>query len=312
MTTNNKNLKLKGYLLIALAGISWGTTGTLVKFQMDLGITSEEIAFIRMFFGALVLLMYILFTKPKLLKIDARGIAFTAVIGLVTQASFNFAFFNAIRLIGVASSTVLLYLSPLFVLIWSILFFKEKMDKEKIIGVIVCVVGSYIAVTGGKVDVQNLSIIGVILGVSSAIAYSLVSVFSKFGLEKYESETIIFYSFIFGSIFTMPFISINKLIMMTSNIKFVLLSIGLATFSSSIAYVLYFKGISTGIDLSKVGVISVLELIVSIILSVTILKEYISPIKGMGIMIICISIFIIQSSDMIKKREKKKLVHSQC
>jgi drug/metabolite transporter (DMT)-like permease len=71
--------------------------------------------------------------------------------------------------------------------------------------------------------------------------------------------------------------------------------------SSSIAYVLYFNGISTGIELSKAGVISVLELIVSIILSVTLIGEKLSTVKFIGIITIVISIIIIQNSDILDR-----------
>lgn len=295
----------KGYILIMMAGISWGSTGTLVKYIMALGVNVEGISFIRMFFGFLLLMGYLRFKDKKLLRIDKTGLLITAVMGLVTQALFNYAFFNSIKLIGVTSATVLLYLSPVFLLFWSVLFFNEKINIIKILGVILCVISSYLAVTGGFIKFENLSALGVLLGITAALSYSLVSVFSKLALKKYRSETIVLYSFMFGFLFTLPMIQMGDLISYFGNPKFLLLALSLGTISSSIPYVLYFSGISTGIDLSKVGVLSMLELIISICLSTLLLGEYMSLTKFVGVALIIVSIIIIKNSDILKQKYKR-------
>ncbi|MBF4695548.1 DMT family transporter [Fusibacter ferrireducens] len=295
----------KGYILVMLAGICWGSTGIIVKGIITLGVGVENIAFIRMFFGFLSLMIYLGFKNKKLLRIDKRGLLITAIMGLTTQTVFNYVFFNSIRLIGVASATVLLYLAPVFLLIWSILFFNEKMSRIKILGVILCVISSYLAITGGIVDFEKLSITGVLLGIASGLSYSLVSVFSKLALKKYRPETIVLYAFMFGFIFTLPMIQINDLVNQFKNPDFLLLAFGLGTISSSIPYVLYFGGISTGIDLSKAGVLSMMELIVSICLSVALLREYMSFTKAAGVILIIVSIGIIRNSDYFERKFKR-------
>lgn len=60
------------------------------------------------------------------------------------------------------------------------------------------------AVTGGSLNFQNLSTMGLLLGILSAIAYALMPTISKNALKEFSSSTILVYSFLFGAIFMIP------------------------------------------------------------------------------------------------------------
>jgi len=70
-------------------------------------------------------------------------------------------------------------------------------------------------------------------------------------------------------------------------------SLGLGIFAVVLAYLFYFEGISSGIDLSKVGVLSMVELIFAVILSVVFVNETLTLIKGVGLALILIAIYLI-------------------
>jgi len=71
--------------------------------------------------------------------------------------------------------------------------------------------------------------------------------------------------------------------------------------TSSIAYILYFKGIESGINLSNAGIISTVELIISIMFAYFLFGENFILIKFFGVVFIVISIILINNSDSNKK-----------
>ena len=101
--------KSKGYVFIAIAGLLWATLGLFGKFLMGNGLTSEQVAFTRLFFGFIVLGVYSSIRTPQILKINKKGIIYSVIIGIICQAMFNLCYFKAIDIAGVSIAAVLLY-----------------------------------------------------------------------------------------------------------------------------------------------------------------------------------------------------------
>jgi drug/metabolite transporter (DMT)-like permease len=294
--------ELKGILFIALAGACWSTIGVFAKVLLENDFTSYEIAFVRLFFGSLLLALYFLKRNPKLFKLDKKALIVTIVMGVVTQGLFNLVFFSSLNLIGVINATILLYLAPLFITIFSVVLFKERLNFKKRMGVLLSIIGSLLALTGGVFAFEGLSTLGIVFGILSGLGYSLVSIFGKFGIVKTPSETLIFYSFLFGLILISCFINPVSIIVKIDNLQVIGAILGLAVFPAVLAYIFYFKGISTGIELSKVGIMSMIELILSILWSVLFLNESLNTIKIIGLFLIFLAIYLINKPHETAKK----------
>lgn len=281
-----------GHLMIAAAGAFWGTLGTFAQILMTRGFSVEMVSLLRLAIGCLILGGIVAFTNPKLLVIDRRGLYLTAAIGLVSQAGYNLLYFNAIRHIGIAMSAVLLYTAPFFLLLWSVLFFGERLTIQKIAAIALCFLGCAIAVTGGNLAVIHLSTIGIILGILSAISFSLMSAISKHALADYHPVTVVIYSFFFGALFLFPFNVASDSFHGQLSFLSVAAILGLGLLPSALSYRLYADGISRGVDLSAAGVLSTLEMVFSVILAWSIFHEPMGPARWFGILIILASILI--------------------
>lgn len=289
-----------GAIYIALAGLSWSTTGIFAKNLMASGLSSNEVALLRLTLGTFILFCILMLQNRAYVKIDRKGLILTFFMGTITQGLFNLCFFSSVDAIGVMNATILLYLAPLFITGFSVLLFKETLTTLKKWGVFISVVGSTLALTGGRLDLDGLTFTGLLLGVLSGLGYSLVSVFSKFGLKNYMPQTMILYSFLFGALLIAPFSSPHLILQKLNSPIVVLSTMGLGVFSASVAYLLYFAGINTGIELSKVGVISTIELIFAIIFSVIFAGEMINGIKIFGILLILCAIVLINLKTQAK------------
>ncbi|MCA0384791.1 MAG: DMT family transporter [Firmicutes bacterium] len=296
---------MKGYYHIALAALFWGTLGLFAKLLLDLGVTSEEVAFLRLLFGAVALLIYLLIKKPALLKINLKGLMVTFCMGLITQTGFNYAYFNAVRINGVAIAAVLLYLAPAILLVLSMAIYHEKMTLSKGLGIILCIMGSYLAVTGGRLDFSSISAMGVMFGLLAAFAYALMSVMSKKAITLYPQMTLIFYSFVFGMIFMMPFIDFGHIVNMMKVPQHLGLAVALGVVPSAMAYVFYFRGIALGAELSKAGIISLLELVVSVVFAIAFFAERLTVIKSIGLCLILFAIVVINIKDGLSMKAQE-------
>ncbi|RDY29481.1 EamA family transporter [Romboutsia weinsteinii] len=283
----------KGYVSIFIAGLAWSTIGLFGNTIMSAGVAPEQVAFIRLFLGCLVLVIYCGIKNRELLSISKKGIMYSIIIGILCQAAFNLFYFNAINKLGVSMAAVLLYTSPLFLAIFSRLIYKEELTKNKIVSLVVCFIGALLAVTGGKLELTGISILGLTIGVLSAITYALMPIISKTALKENSSITILIYGFLFGAIVMIPSAKPLEILAYVGDMKLLGAMIMLGVLPSALAYIFYTGGISKGVELSVVGIVASVELVVSVIIGWTIIGEDFSIIKLLGVLLMVASTVIV-------------------
>lgn len=70
-----------------------------------------------------------------------------------------------------ATAAVFLYTSPIYVALISRILFKEALTKNKILAILINIVGCIITVTGGDFSTMKLSIFGLIMGIVGLVAF---------------------------------------------------------------------------------------------------------------------------------------------
>ncbi|TQQ84784.1 EamA family transporter [Peptacetobacter hominis] len=279
----------KGYIYIALAGTIWSTLGLFGTVLMERGLSSEQVAFTRLFIGFIVLFAYTGVKNRNLLKLNLKGIIYCAAIGIICQGIFNMCYFKAVEKAGVSAAAVLLYTSPLFLAVFSGIIYKEKITKLKVVSLMVCFAGAFMAVTGGKLDFQGLSSYGIIMGIMAAVTYALMGIISRKALEDFSSETILIYGFLFGAFFMIPSAKPVEMLSLASDPMTFIFMMLLGIFPAAIAYIFYAKGIASNTELSVVGVVASIELIIASFIGWIIIGEVFTIGKLLGVFMMFMS-----------------------
>lgn len=63
-----------GYLYILLAGLFWSSIGLFTTNLSNAGLSTEEISFLRLSMGCIILVIYAIIKNPSLLKISKKRI----------------------------------------------------------------------------------------------------------------------------------------------------------------------------------------------------------------------------------------------
>ena len=102
--------------------------------------------------------------------------------GIISVSLFNICYFYTIINSEASLAVVLLYTSPVFVVLISAVLFKEKINLNKIIALILSFAGCvFTAGILGGIKVRPFIIV---TGVASGLFYALYSIFGKFALKK--------------------------------------------------------------------------------------------------------------------------------
>lgn len=285
------NTATKNYIKIAIAASFWGLIGFFGKILESHGMESTTIAFFRLFSGFVILSITFLIRDKSIFRIDKAGLIAALSIGVVSQGLFNLLYFASIKQVGVFTAVVLLYFSPVMMFTLGTIFYREMVTGQKVIAVLLCMIGCIYGVTGGDFSVLKSNFSGILFGLGAAFCYSMMPVLSKRTLGRYNPFTMILYSFLFGSLMLLPFARPVPFLLSVENKSVFVIIILFGLMVSVIPYCLYIPSLHN-VQVSKLGVIASVELVVSIVISVLILKEQMNVGKMIGVTVIFLSIVV--------------------
>lgn len=286
-------MKRRSYLCIILAAILWGGIGVFFNILSNLGFTQMQVVTIRVTSAAITLVLYIIIKDPSLLKIKLRDCWCFVGTGIISLVFFNWCYFTAIKMTSLAVAAVLMYTSPIFVMLFSIILFQEKINSQKIIALIITFTGC-ILVTGIFQSFGNkLSMLGILIGLGSGIGYALYSIFGRYAIKKgYNSITISAYTFIFATMGSLPISGIWKNISLLVGNEALFATFGIGVLCCVFPFILYTKGLMN-VENSKAAIIATIEPAVAAMLSSFLYGEKLLNSKGLGIIFVFSSVILL-------------------
>ena len=285
----------KGLFYVLGAGVFWGATlGLYGRFMGALGFTAMQTSAVRMLVSALVFMLYGLFLDKNIFKIVLKDCWMFVGSGIISVGAFCYFYFTALEYAPLAVVSILAYTSPVFIMLFSALLFKERVTRTKILAMFLALCGCAL-VSGLMEGTGAVPVYGVITGLLAGLTYSLYSIFARYALNKYSTLTINLYTFAFAALATLPLGgTVKTMTMLTSGP--VPLAVGIigSLLSSAIPFFLYTKGMET-LDTGKAGILATTEPMVSAIVSVFVLKEHMSLWGALGIALVLSAIVLLSS-----------------
>jgi drug/metabolite transporter, DME family len=270
--------------IISIVGAAflWGIIGLFVKSLYNAGFTSLEIVTLRVVFSSLLLILIGVFKNKSVFKIRLKDFYLFIGTGIASIVFFNWCYFTAMNMLSVSTAVILLYTSPVFVMIFSAIVFKERITIKKLTLVLFTIAGcGLIAGTNGVSTDPAGTIIGYLIGIGSGVGYALYSIFGKLALANYTSFTITLYTFLTASVFLLP---ITKIWTKSEDV-FVLYNFGciagLALVSTVLAYLLYTWGLGR-MEGSRAAVLATIEPVTAMVLGIFLFGERLTFIQLAG------------------------------
>lgn len=193
-----RNSRLSGFAIGALAAAFYGTNPLFTLPLYHEGLFPDEVLFFR-YALAFVLLCPAIFFLHKPLRLAPREILPVLGLGILFAVSSE-SLFDAYLYIDVGIASTLLFVYPVLVAVFMILFFHEKFAWTALTSVLLATVG--IALLNRSSSGAKLNPVGFWLVMLSALTYAgyIIGVNRPF-LARVGSLTIVFYSLLAGSAF---------------------------------------------------------------------------------------------------------------
>lgn len=200
------------YLILpVLAGFMFGSSGIFVRTLTQNGIDSTTLLFLRFSIAIIPLIIAILLTDRKLLKIDLNDIPLFLVCAMCI-VGLNLCYNESMNTVPLSLAAVLLSTAPIFVLIFAYIIFRENITFKKVICMILAIFGCLLMTGALENNINNIPLFGIFSGIGAALFWAVYLMASKKSIDDGKHTfTILIYSIVFISLALIPFTNFNQI-----------------------------------------------------------------------------------------------------
>ena len=286
-----------GAVLVVIAACFWGSMGIFVRRLSDFGFDPIKIVSIRVTLGALIFYLFLLTRGQSGSRISLQDIPLFLGLGLGSILFFTVCYFSAITIMPLSTAAILLYTSPIWIMLMSAMFFHEKIDGRKILALVFAFAGC-VLVSGISGD--GITLTGLLLGLGSGIGYGLYSILGTIALRRYSPYTVTTYTFIFAAVgswlICRPTDMLSKFSAASDLTGLVAFCFLTALVTAVIPFLSYTLGLQT-VEASKAGIIATIEPVVATIIGIICFSESLTVLSGTGILLILFAVIISQTME---------------
>jgi drug/metabolite transporter (DMT)-like permease len=226
----------KTYIFLFLTIFIWSTAASTAKLLL-IRLSNVQVLFYSTLFGSLTMFIVVVLTKkmPILFSYKFKDLlifAFMSFFGIFLYYLFSF---FSLQLIPTQIASSLNYLWPIFTIFLAFVFLGEKFSFMSIVAALISFSGVIVIVfRNGYSNMSNISILGILVKILSAVCYALFSVFTK--KIQYDPITSLFCYLLMAFIFVCLLIPFGYQIFVPSLSE----TLGLIWFGSFITGLAYY------------------------------------------------------------------------
>ena len=287
---NKRNI---GPLLIILAGCFWGSMGIFVRRLSTFGFSPIQIVVLRITVAALAFSLLLLIKDRSGFRIAPRDLPLFLGLGFGSILFFTVCYFSAITIMPLSTAAILLYTSPIWIMLMSVLFFREKLNRIKLTALALAFAGC-VLVSG--ISGEGLPLTGLLLGLGSGIGYGLYSILGTVALRKYSPYTVTTYTFLFAAagswLVCRPADMISKIAAADNLTGLLLFCVLTGLVTAVIPFLAYTLGLRT-VEASRAGILATIEPLVATLVGIVVFSEPLTLLSGLGIVLILAAVILL-------------------
>lgn len=265
------NKKLDPRFMLIMSMVIFGTLGPFVR---NIPVSSGELALYRAILAAFLIGLYLLLTSQKIPFSEIKKEVPLLLFSGMAMGINWILLFEAYKYTTVSVATLSYYFAPVIVTITCPILFKEKLTKKQIICFAMSTVG-LVLITGLHDVSGDNNFVGILFGLGAAVFYATVILLNKF-IKNVDGIHRTFLQFLSAILVLIPYVVMTSGITLgdMNTIGWVnLLIVGLV--HTGITYCMYFSSLKE-LSGQKAAILSYIDPLVAVIISVTILHEVMS------------------------------------
>ena len=264
--------------------VSASVFGTLGLFVRRIEVTSAELALYRAVLAAVFILLFFLIRRERPRLREIRGALWLLLLSGAAMGFDWMLLFESYKYTTISLATLSYYVAPVIVTALCPLLFHERMTRAQAICFLMSTLGVALIIGSGGVQGGGSDLRGIVCAVGAAVFYAAVILLNKYirgvtGLER------TFVQLLAAVVVLAPYVGLTsgfhpEVLSATGWVN--LLIVGFV--HTGLTYCLYFAAIRT-LPGQESSLLSYLDPIVSVLISVLLLGEPLAPIQIAGMVL---------------------------
>lgn len=285
----------KGILMVIAGAAMWGGSGVAGQYVLqDCSFSTEWLVVTRMLFSGIIMLLVDKLSHSDGIMViwrsreDVRELLIFSTFGMLMV---QYTYFAAVKVGNAAAATVLQYLMPVIIILYTAVRTRRLPQIIEIICVVLAVTGTFILVTHGSLETLSIPLDALIWGLLSAVAAAVYTMTPKRLIRKWRATLVIGWGMLIGGLVLSPVcppweFSGDWQIYSALNYAYIII------FGSVVAFGCYL-GSTKYIEPTETSILGSFEPLVAVIFSVAFLGVSFSLLDILGMLTIISTVFLL-------------------
>ncbi len=285
-------MKKLSFCFVILSGLLWATSGVFVRVLVPYGFTSLQLTAVRGGVSFLAVALFALFFNRQLFRVKGWELLLCLAIGLSLFGTSN-CYFYSLQLTSISTAVVLMYIAPAIVMLFSVLFLKERITPLKLVSLGTMLFGC-VLVSGILGDFKP-DPVGILIGLLSGISFASYNILTKVAVDKgMRPLSVTLYAFFFASSLSLALSKPSGIVTSAASALGetlpLLIGIGLVSYVSPyLLYTLAMRALPVG----TVSALGIVEPMAATLFGVFFFKEELNWFSGLGIAAILLAVLLL-------------------
>lgn len=285
--------KSLGILLALAASVLWAHIGVLARFIYALGVDPLFAVTARALAAAFLTTLGVTVFRPAEAKLNPKLVTKCILYGIIAFGANFVLYFYALRFTKIAIATTIIYTNPIFVILLSILFLKERPRALHFGMAIVVLIGIGLLMEWPNALKGNYNFQGMLFALGCAVAISIYNVIGKSLLSQIPAWSLLTYALWGGSVALLAVHAIVRPDWPKLQAVFWIYIFILAIGPTVLGYGLYLKAVEL-LGPINASLLATSEPVFATTLAWLWFRESITAVQGIGIACIITAIIIIK------------------
>jgi drug/metabolite transporter (DMT)-like permease len=287
-----ENGKGKAVIQGFIAILIWSSSFIFV----DMGLTyftPEAIGGFRYFLGFVFIIPFIMFGKSPKVRLSKKQLLKLSLIGIIGYPIANLALFHGVRLLSAVTTSFMMASIPVLSFFASLFKIDKHPSKIQILGALISMVGSYLYFAPTFTDINMTGFLIALLGI---VSFTVFTMLTRKELSDNVMDTNVITAVPMavggGILLLVAFMQREPMVFTWQSVAIILV---LAAINTAAGYMLYNASLKilTTYELNSMLNLSPLG---TVFLSHYVLRESVSLVQFVGILILIIGVYLVQKT----------------
>ncbi len=137
------------YVKLFLSAVFWGGTFVAARVVAQ-HVGPFSASFLRFVVASLFLVALLFLTEGKIPRLQRHQVIPAILLGMTGIFAYNIFFFLGMKIVAAGRASLIVATNPMFIALFSAVFFRERLDRGKIMGIFLGLIGATLVISRGN------------------------------------------------------------------------------------------------------------------------------------------------------------------